>query len=414
MSIHSPQNLTRDILIAMLAGTVTGLFLNSLDTVLWIEHGLVQGAFSIGGSIFINCLKMLVVPLVFVSLICGVCALGDPKLLGRLGGKTLVIYLATTALAISLALTTASVFAPGEGFNLTTDLNFVGKEVPSIPEMIAGMFPTNPIAAMASGDMLQVIIFALFLGTAITLTPAHNQQVVGFFTELNSIMLNLVSLVMRLAPIGIFCLLAKTFTELGFDVLLALLKYFLVMAFTLLAHALITYSLLLRTFTGMGPVYFFSRLKEVLLFAFSTSSSSATLPVTLRVVENKLGVDNKIASFTLPLGATINMDGTVIMQGVATVFIAQVYQVDLAMSDYIAVVATATLASIGTAGIPSVGLAMLSMVLVQVGLPVEGIALIIGVDRLLDMIRTAVNVTGDAAITCIVAHSEKSLKSEVV
>jgi Na+/H+-dicarboxylate symporter len=259
---------------------------------------------------------------------------------------------------------------------------------------------------MVEGNMLQVIVFSILFGIAVALAGRPGEKVADLFSDLNEIIMKLIIILMDLAPYGVFCLMAKLFATLGFDTIGNLITYFLLVLFVLVLHGTATYPLMLKLLAGLNPLMFFRKMRPVMLFAFSTSSSNATLPVTLKTTTHHLGVRNNIASFTIPLGATINMDGTAIMQGVATVFIAQAYNIDLSFAQYLSVILTATLASIGTAGVPGVGLITLAMVLQQVGLPVEGIALIIGVDRLLDMTRTAVNVTGDCTVSCIVAKSE--------
>jgi len=389
-----------------------GLVLNAIGVSGFLGDFVVGGLLHVGGAIFLASLKLLVVPLVFVSLVCGTAALEDVAKLSRIGGKTLGLYLVTTAVAISLALLLASVVQPGAGFDLTTEAVFSVKEPPSLSDTLINLFPSNPIRAMAEGNMLQIIVFAGLFGLALTLAGAPGKRLLEFFRDLNEVVMKLVMLLMELAPYGVFCLITKVFALQGFDAIVPLMAYFSVVLFVLLLHVLGTYPLLLRAFAGLGPVTFFRNMRAPLALAFSTASSNATLPVTLETVERRLGVDNSIASFTVPLGATINMDGTAIMQGVATAFIAQAYGVELGLTGYLTVVLTATLASVGTAGVPGVGLIMLAMVLRQVNLPVEGIGLIIGVDRLLDMARTAVNVTGDAAISCIVAKSEGKFSIE--
>lgn len=414
-------SLTARIFIGMIAGIITGtlvraLFDDSGDfsfSVLGLEVStyevLVDGIFNVIGQVFIASLKMLVVPLVFVSLVCGTCNLSDPSKLGRLGGKSVLLYIGTTALAISLAVFFALLVSPGEGVNLTTEASFAAKEAPSLAQVIINMFPSNPVDAMAKGNMLQIIVFSLLFGVAMAMSGEVGDRMGAFFEDLNTIIMKLVTILMNLAPWGVFALLAKLFATIEFATIASLLKYFLLVLFVLLLHAFVSYPLLLKLLAGLNPLILIRKMRDAVIFAFSTASSSATLPVTLETATNKLGVKNSIASFTVPLGATINMDGTAIMQGVATVFIAQVYGVDLSLGDYVMVILTATLASIGTAGVPGVGLIMLAMVLQQVNLPVEGIALIIGVDRLLDMTRTAVNVTGDCTVACIVGKSEGEL-----
>jgi Na+/H+-dicarboxylate symporter len=410
------SDLTTTILLAMLFGGILGGILNIFFMESqFVSVFLVGNVFDIIGQIFINSLKMLVVPLVFISLVCGTAALGDINKLGRLGGKALLFYLGTTALAITLALALAIIIAPGEGFELssTTAQTFTAKESPSIAETIINLVPDNPIKAMAEGEMLPLIFFSLLFGIAIVMAGESGKRIEAQFNDYNAIMMQLVVILMKFAPIGIFCLIAKTFALQGFDAIKPLLSYFLVVASVLVIHVFVNYTLLLKLLTGLSPWIFLKKMREVEVFAFSTASSNATIPINIENTEKKIGVDNSVASFIIPLGATINMDGTAIMQGVATVFIANAFGIDLTASDYLAVILTATLASIGTAGVPGVGLIMLAMVLNQVGLPVEGIALIIGVDRLLDMMRTAVNVTGDAAAAVIIAKSEGAFDQDV-
>jgi Na+/H+-dicarboxylate symporter len=395
------------------AGLVFGLALNFLGISGTAQEWIVGGVLYAGGEIFLATLKLLVVPLVFVSLVCGTASINDIAKLGRVGGKTLLLYLATTAIAITLALAAAVIVEPGEGFALTTNLDYEAVEPPSLTETIVGLFPTNPIRAMADGNMLQIIVFAGFFGLAIATAGRAGERVLGIFRDLNDVIMRLVMILMVFAPYGVFCLIAKVFAAQGFAAIAPLARYFVLVLFVLVVHALFTYSVLLRSLGRLDPVRFYRKMRDPLVLAFSTASSGATLPVTLRTVEQRLGVDNSIASFTVPLGATINMDGTAIMQGVATVFIAQAYGIEIGMTGFLMVVLTATLASIGTAGVPGVGLIMLAMVLRQVNLPVEGIGIIIGVDRLLDMVRTAVNISGDAAVSCVVARSEGQLDGEV-
>ncbi|SEH07545.1 dicarboxylate/amino acid:cation symporter [Candidatus Venteria ishoeyi] len=412
---NKKMSLTMQIMIAMISGGLLGLALN-----LWfaensfIQNFIIDGLFNVVGTIFVSSLKMMVVPLVMVSLITGVTSLGDINALGRIGGKALLLYLLTTAVAITLALSIAVTFDPGAGFEMeNAQTEFAAGEPPALSKVLIDMVPTNPISAMAEGSMLQIIVFALLFGIAITLTGEKGRHVLNFFNDLNVVIMKMVEILMKLAPFGVFCLIAKTFAGQGLELLAPLAKYFLVMVAALGLHAIGTFSLLLSLVGRLSPWLFFNKIRAILAFAFSTASSNATIPITLRTVESRLGANNSVASFTVPLGATINMDGTAIMQGVATVFIASVYGVDLSMNDYLTVILTATLASIGTAGVPGVGLIMLAMVLGEVGLPTEGIALIIGVDRLLDMIRTAVNVTGDATVTCLIAKSENALDETI-
>lgn len=414
IKIRKPKGLTAQILLAMFIGLILGIVLNQfVEPGDWIESYVLGGVLHVGGKIFIASLKLLVVPLVFVSLVCGTASLDDISKLGRVGGKTLGLYMITTALAITIALVLASLIGPGEGFNLTTDANFVGKDAPPLVETIINIFPTNPIKAMAEGKMLQIIVFATLFGVALTISGEPGKRMIAFMQDLNEIVMKMVMMVMHIAPYGVFCLIAKVFAEQGFSAILPLLKYFMVVLAGLILHVFITYFSLIKFVAKLSIRKFWQNFKNVPIFAFSTASSGATLPLTLEAVEKRLGVDNSIASFTIPLGATINMDGTAIMQGVATIFIAQAYGVDIGISGMLAVVVTATLASVGTAAVPGVGLITLAMVLRQVNLPVEGIGLIIGVDRLLDMARTAINVTGDAAVSLVVAKTENSFDQDI-
>ncbi len=411
---HKQKNrgLTFKIIIGMVAGLALGLILDMIGPETVINDYVVNGVLHVGGKIFLASLKLLVVPLVFVSLTCGTASLDDIKKLGRIGGKTLALYLLTTALAISIAVCMAIVMKPGVGFNLTTDATFNPKDTPSLTQTIIDIFPNNPIAAMAEGKMLQIIVFAVLFGLTLTMVGKPGERILNIFKDLNAVILKMVMLIMAIAPYGVFCLIAKVFALQGFAAIAPLAKYFFVVLFALMLHAFGVYPIMLKLLSGLSPLTFFKKYKAVPMFAFSTASSNATLPITLETVEHKLGVKNSIASFTIPLGATVNMDGSAIMQGVAAIFIAQAYNLDIGLSGYLMVIFTATLASIGTAAVPGAALIMLAMVLKQVGLPVEGIALIIGVDRLLDMVRTAVNVTGDAAVSCIVAKSEGQFSQE--
>ncbi len=316
---------TQRILIAMGAGIVIGVFLNVYGSSFQgTSDFLVDGVFYVVGSIFISLLKLMVVPLVLVSLICGVTALGDLRALGRIGGKTLGLYLCTTAVAITIALTIATVISPGDGFELAGgEYSYEASEAPPLTEVIIGMVPDNPIRAMADSQMLQIILFALLFGFAITATGERGKHIAGLFADLNEVILTMVLLVIKAAPIGVFALISRTFATQGIDIFRPLLGYCIVVVLGLLLHLAITYGLLLRA-AGLNPIRFLSQMRAPMSFAFSTSSSSATIPVTLNTVETRLGVKNSIASFTIPLGATIHMEGTAILQGAATVFIANV------------------------------------------------------------------------------------------
>ena len=409
------MNLTVRILIGMAAGVLVGLAVQGFTSDgHWIQAVLIQDVFDAGGKVFIASLRLMVVPLVLVSLVCGSSSLADGASMGRLGGKSIGLYLFTTAVAISLALGLALFISPGEGGSASQAVEYTPRPSPGLKETFLNIFPINPVQAMADGNMLQIIVFALLLGTALGRSGDAGQRIRSLFEDLNGVLMRLIVMLISLAPFGVFFLMAKLFSEVGWRDIIELGKYFATVVLALIIHASVVYPALLLWLAKTNPIKFYKKMREPMLFAFSTSSSGATLPVTLRTVEKKLGVDNSIASFSVPLGATINMDGTAIMQGVATVFIAQYFHVDLVFTDYLMVILTATMASVGTAAVPGVGLIMLTMVLTQVGLPVEGIALIIGVDRLLDMTRTAVNVAGDAMVATTVAHSEKKLDRSVL
>ena len=408
------MNLTYRILIGMGAGLLIGsLFQMAIDPEGWVYVLFVDQLFFIGGKIFIALLQLMVVPLVFASIVCGAANLSDGTSIGRLGGKTVGLYLLTTCAAVSMALVLAISIDPGAGSTASTPSVFVPPEARPIRDVIIGMVPTNPVAAMATANMLQIIVFALLLGFVIARSGQPGAKVRAFFEDFNVVMMNLITLLIRAAPVGVFCLMANLFAEIGIGQILELAQYFFTVVLGLSIHLVVTYALLVYLLVRVNPIEFVRRMREPLLVAFTTSSSGATMPVTLRTVKEKLGVHNDVASFSIPLGATINMDGTAIMQGVATVFIAGFYGIDLSASSYLVVVLTATLASIGTAAVPSAGIIMLTMVLGQVGLPVEGIALILGVDRLLDMMRTAINVCGDGMVSAAVARSEGKLDMEI-
>ncbi len=419
------MSLTNKILLGMVLGFVVGVVFNLIlgvdETHLvpttafgqWLQTYMIDGVLDAIGKIFIASLKMLVVPLVFVSLVCGAAALGGQSRMGALATKTLGLYICCTTIAVALAITGAVLIQPGADVDLVTGSGFTAPEIPSIKETLIDIVPENPLQSMVEANMLQIIIFSILFGLAVSRTGGEaGANVLRLFDNLNDVILRMVMMLMQLAPYGVFCLLTKLFASLGLAAIIDLAKYFFTVLFVLFLHGIGYYSLLVKTLSGLSPWVLIKKMQKVMLFAFSTASSNATIPITLRTVEHDLGVDNKVASFSIPLGATVNMDGTAIMQGVATVFIAQAYNIDIGLAGYLMVILTATLASIGTAGVPGVGLVTLTMVLQSVGLPVEGIALIIGVDRLLDMVRTGVNVAGDAVVAVIVAKSEKMLDIE--
>ena len=409
--------LSTQIFIALLIGALFGVVIHYWIPSSYIKDTvIVEGVLYVVGQGFIRLMQMLVVPLVFCSLICGSMAIGDTKTLGKVGVKTIGFYLVTTALAVCVALGSALLINPGRGL----DMDAVQKgtvssatEATSLVDTLLNIIPKNPIQSMANGDMLPIIVFALFVGIMLAKLGTRGSVVANFFSQFNDVMMEMTMAIMKIAPIGVFCLIARTFATVGFSAFAPMLKYMGNVTLALAIQCLIVYQILLFVFTRLNPLKFIKKFLPVMGFAFSTATSNATIPMSIDTLSKKMGVSKQISSFTIPLGATINMDGTSIMQGVAVVFIAQAYGIPLTMGNLATVVVTATLASIGTAGVPSVGLVTLAMVLNSVGLPTEGIALIMGIDRILDMIRTAVNITGDAVCTTIVCHQEGSLNREV-
>ncbi len=409
--------LTTRIFISLLLGAILGVFLHYCvlpnDAV---QNILVDGVFYVVGQGFLRLMQMLVVPLVLCSLICGASAIGDTKTLGKVGVRTVVFYIITTALAVAVALIVARIINPGVGMDLNT-LEVAETQIAttqtSMVDTLLDIIPKNPIESLATGNMLQIIVFAIIVGIILAKLGDKTQIVHNLFQQGNDIMMEMTMMVMSLAPIGVFCLIARTFSGMGFDAFQPLIKYMFAVMLALVIQCLGVYQILLKVFTGLNPIRFIKKFLPVMGFAFSTATSNATIPLSIDTLERKMGVSRRISSFTIPLGATINMDGTSIMQGVAVVFIAQAYGIALTPMDYLTVIATATLASIGTAGVPSVGLVTLSMVLTSVSLPIEGIGFIMGIDRILDMSRTAVNITGDAVCTTIVANQNQALDKEV-
>ena len=409
-------SLSTIIFIALLTGAIFGILIHYFipegyfrDTI------LINGILYVLGNGFIRLMQMLVVPLVFCSLVCGAMAIGDTKTLGTVGVKTIIFYLITTALAVCLALSVASLINPGLGMHETVSDTSAAVETTTInfADTLLNIIPKNIFNSLANGDMLPVIVFALFTGILLASMGNRVSTVANFFSQFNDIMMEMTTAVMKVAPVGVFCLIAKTFAGIGFDAFVPMLKYMGSVILALALQCFVVYQVLLFLFTRLNPFRFIRKFFPVMTFAFSTSTSNATIPLSIYTLFKKIGVSKRISSFTIPLGATINMDGTSIMQGVAVIFIAQAYGIDLTPSALATVVATATVASIGTAGVPSVGLVTLSMVLTSVGLPTEGIALIMGIDRILDMLRTAVNITGDAVCTTIIARQQGAFKKQV-
>lgn len=411
-------SLTSKIFIALIVGAVTGMVLHYLVPDGNIKNDvIVEGVLYVLGQGFIRLMKMLVVPLVFCSLVCGSMAIGDTKKLGNVGGKTLAFYLVTTAVAVAVALGIGTLLRPGIGLDMSkiqvnaSDIETM--ESASLAQTILNIIPDNPFKALANGEMLQVIVFALVVGVILAKLGERAEVVANFISQFNDIMMEMTMMVMSLAPIGVFSLIARTFANIGFSAFIPLAKYMIAVLIALAIQCFGVYQILLKVFTGLNPVRFIKKFFPVMAFAFSTATSNATIPLSIDTLHKKMGVSKKISSFTIPLGATINMDGTSIMQGVAVMFAAQAFGIHLTPMDYVTVIGTATLASIGTAGIPSVGLVTLTMVFNSVGLPVEAIGIIMGIDRILDMARTAVNITGDAVCTIIVACQNGAVDKEV-
>ena len=410
--IETPKNLTRNILLGMLLGFVVGsiiyytnIFGDTLSNIVEVY------AFRLGSDIFINLLKMLIVPLVFFSLVSGISSLGNLKSIGNISLKTITLYLITTAIAVSLSLFIGAIFQPGSGVN---SANLISPDkLPQgqgIYQTILDIFPSNIIEAMANNQMLAIVFFSIIFGLALNKTNDLTNNLSESFEKLNTVFMQLVVMIIAFAPIGVFCLIGKFVIADGLNVFGEALKYVILLIITLCLHMFITYSVLIKFFTRLSLKTFFLKMKDVAVFAFSTSSSAATIPVTLKTVENELGVNKNVAAFVVPVGATINMDGTAIMQGMATIFIAQMSGIDLSLIQYIQVVLLAVATSIGTAAVPSAGTITLVIILQQFGLPLEAIGIILAVDRILDMTRTAINVTGDAAVACVVAESEGMLE----
>jgi Na+/H+-dicarboxylate symporter len=397
------MQLTTKILIGLISGIVVGMLLQS-------SPEIAQNYIKPFGTLFLNLIKMIIVPLVFSSLVVGAASIGDPKSLGRIGGKTLLYYLVTTAIAVTIGIILAKVMNPGAGLTIPVDATANAAEAPNIVTTLLNIIPRNPLKGLVDGNILQVISFALFLGVGCTLLPEEKSSpFVKFFDSVAEIMYKITAFIMNIAPFGVFALIVPVVAEYGLDVLKPLSMVILAVYIGCVLHAVLTYSTAVKLFAKISPLQFFKGIAPAAITAFSTTSSSGTLPVTIRSTRENLGVSEKISSFVLPLGATINMDGTALYQGVCALFLAQVYGIDLSMGQMMTIILTATLGSIGTAGVPGAGFIMLTLVLQSVGLPLEGLVLIAGIDRILDMARTSVNVIGDASCAVVVAASEGEL-----
>ena len=412
--IDAPKNLKRNILLGMFIGFIVGAALYYSNFFPYaIKQFLEIYIFNLGSSIFVNLLKLLIVPLVFFSLVSGISSLTNMTSLGNITFKTITLYLSTTAIAVSLSLIIGSIFKPGSGYSSNIAPPDKLPQGQGIYETVLDIFPSNIIEAMANNQMLAVVFFSILFGLALNKTNHLTNNFSESFEKLNTVFMQLVIMIISFAPIGVFCLIGKFVIADGLDIFQEAFKYVALLIIVLIIHAFVTYSLILKIFTNLSLATFYRKMREVAIFAFSTSSSAATIPVTLKTVQDNLGVNKNVASFVIPVGATINMDGTAIMQGMATVFIAQMSGIDLSLIQYVQVVILAVVTSIGTAAVPSAGTITLVIILQQFGLPLEAIGIILAVDRILDMLRTSVNVTGDAAVACIVANSEDLLDKNI-
>ena len=401
------KDLTKFIFISFFAGIIFGVFLNLVSQFSLSIIQFTLPALKFGGDLFLRTIKMLVVPIVFFSLITGVANLKNISSLGRIGFKTISLYIFTTLIAITISLLVGHIINPGQGMTINENIDsFNLNEAPSFLEVLLNIIPDNPFDSLTKGNMLQIIFFSILLGGCLS-SIDNNKTLLNFFVNMNDLVLKMLSVLLIVAPVGIFCLISQTFATQGFSSILELLKYFFGVSLVIFIHLCIVYLPFVKYLGKVKIRHFLNGIKQIALFAFSTSSSSATIPITLQNLSKNFSIKKKVSAFTVPLGATINMDGTAIMQGMATVFIANIYGIDLILTDFISIIITATLASVGTAGVPGVGMIMLGMVLTQVGLPLEGIAIVMGVDRLLDMLRTSLNVTGDAMVTIVIDKTEK-------
>ena len=403
------MSFTKKIIVSMILGILIGVTFNLTSLTESSSGTYVINLLDLVSYLFLSSLKLIIVPLVFFSIVCGIVSLSDDVSISRLGIKTLLLYTITTVIAISLGLLFSSFinYEPIEIKNLDSVINFKNIETDG------NIFPNNIFKSLSDGNIIHLLIFAVLIGISAARIKNRIKTFIKYFYDFNDVINELVKLIISFTPIAVFCILAKTFSTQGVETIMSLAGYFFTVVFVLLFHFLFTFSILIKFFTALNPVKFFQNLKDVVIFTFSTSSSSASIPFTLKAAEEKYGIDKSIGTFTVPLGATINMDGTAIMQGCATFFLASLYGIDLGMNEIVAIVITATIASIGTAGIPSAGIIMLTVIFTQIGIPLEGITLLLGVDRLLDMIRTSVNVSGDICISCVIASSENKINESV-
>lgn len=399
------MSFTKKIIVSMVLGIIFGVFINLIDISQSSTHSIIINGLDLVSHLFLSALKLIIIPLIFFSIVCGIVSLSEDVSISRLGIKTISLYLVTTVIAISLGLLFASLISYEPV--LVTDLN---SEI-NVKDMQSenNFFPNNIFKSMVDGNIIHLLIFSILIGISASRIKEKIKTFIKYVHEFNEVINELVRIIISFTPLAVFCILSKTFATQGLDTLMPLMGYFMTVVAALILHFFITFSLLLKIFTRLDPIIFYRNIKDVLVFTFSTSSSSASIPFTLKTANEKCGVDKSISTFSIPLGATINMDGTAIMQGCATFFLASLYGIDLGINEILTIVITATIASIGTAGIPSAGIIMLTVIFTQIGIPLEGITLLLGVDRLLDMMRTSVNVSGDLCISCIVASSENKL-----
>ena len=403
------MSFTKKIIVSMILGILVGVTFNLTSLIESYLGAYVVNLLDLVSYLFLSSLKLIIVPLIFFSIVCGIVSLSDDVSISRLGIKTLLLYTTTTVIAISLGLLFSSFinYEPIEMKNLDSVINIENIETDG------NIFPNNIFKSLSDGNIIHLFIFAVLIGISAARIKNRIKTFVQYFYDFNDVINELVKLIISFTPIAVFCILAKTFSTQGIETIMSLAGYFFTVVFVLLFHFFFTFSTLIKFFTALNPVKFFQNLKDVVIFTFSTSSSSASIPFTLKAAEEKYGIDKSISTFTVPLGATINMDGTAIMQGCATFFLASLYGIDLGINEIVTIVITATIASIGTAGIPSAGIIMLTVIFTQIGIPLEGITLLLGVDRLLDMMRTSVNVSGDICISCVIASSERKINEKI-
>ena len=403
------MSFTKKIIVSMILGILVGVAFNLTSLIESTSGTYIINLFDLVSYLFLSSLKLIIVPLIFFSIVCGIVSLSDDVSVSRLGIKTLLLYTITTVIAISLGLLFSSFmnYEPIEMKSLDNVVNIENIETDG------NIFPNNIFRSLSDGNIIHLLIFAVLIGISAARIKNKIKTFIQYFFDFNDVINELVKLIISFTPIAVFCILAKTFSTQGVETIMSLAGYFFTVVFVLIFHFLFSFSILIKSFTALDPIKFFQNLKDVVIFTFSTSSSSASIPFTLKAAEEKYGIDKSISTFTVPLGATINMDGTAIMQGCATFFLASLYGIDLGINEILTIVITATIASIGTAGIPSAGIIMLTVIFTQIGIPLEGITLLLGVDRLLDMMRTSVNVSGDLCISCVIASSENKINEKV-